>query len=381
MTVAKYTAPKPKKKKRLGHADGAFIALTLTLVVFGLIMMFSSSSANGMYMFGDSYYYIKDQVLFAILGLVAMTVISFIPYRILHNFAWLTYAVSEVLLFITLFMPEINGARRWIIIGGFTFQPSEITKFAVICLFAHLISTHPENMKNFRYGFMLPMLILGSIAAIMMQQVHLSGTILICLVGICMILIAGAKLRWFVGAGAFVVPAGVAYIMLSDKMEYAMSRINMWLDPFTGWPTDGHQTRQSLISIGSGGLLGLGLGNSRQKHLYLPEPQNDFIFAIICEELGLIGAVFVIVLFMLLVFRGFAIAMKARDKFGAMLAIGVTLQIGIQALLNIAVVTNTMPNTGISLPFFSQGGTSLFMLLAEVGVVLSVSRYSSTEKL
>ncbi len=377
--MAKYTAPKPIKKKQIGHADGVFIALTLTLVVFGLIMMFSSSSANGLYLFGDSYYFIKDQVLFAALGIAAMVIISFIPYRILHNFAWLMYAVSEVLLVITLFMPELNGAKRWIIIGGFTFQPSEITKFAVICLFAHLISIHPENMKNFRYGFMLPILILGSIAAIMMQQVHLSGTILICLVGVCMILIAGAKLRWFVFAGALAVPAGIGYIMVSDKMEYAMSRINMWIDPFTDWPKEGHQTRQSLISIGSGGLMGLGLGNSRQKHLYLPEPQNDFIFAIICEELGLIGAVFVIALFMLLIFRGFAIAMNARDKFGAMLAIGVTLQIGLQALLNIAVVTNAIPNTGISLPFFSQGGTSLFLVGAVVGVVVSVSSYSSTQ--
>ena len=370
-----------RKKKRLGRADGAFIAATLILVVFGLIMMFSASSANALYYHGDSYYYIKDQVLFAVLGLIAMTVISYIPYRILHRFAWLLYFVSEVMLIITLFMPELNGAKRWIIIGGFTFQPSEVTKFAVICLFAHLIATRPENMKNIRYGFILPMLILGSIAGIMLQQTHLSGTILICTVGVLMILVGGAKMRWFVTSGLVVVPAGLAFIFFTNKMAYAMERINMWLDPFQDRMGAGHQTIQSLFAIGSGGLMGLGLGNSRQKHLYVPEPQNDFIFAIICEELGFIGAVFVIVLFLFFVYRGFAIALNARDKFGAMLAIGVTLQIGIQALFNIAVVTNTIPNTGISLPFFSQGGTSLFMLLAEVGVVLSVSRFSNTQKL
>ncbi len=369
------------KKLNIGHSDGAFIVITLILVVFGLIMMFSASSANALYLFGDSYHYIKNQVVYAVLGVAAMILISFIPYRVLHRFAWPLYVVSEILLIMTLFMPPLNNARRWIIIGSFTFQPSELTKFAVICLFAHLISTNPEKMKNIRYGFILPMLVLGSIAGIMMMQTHLSGTILICLVGVVMILIGGSKIRWFGLSGLVALPAGFAFIYFSDKMEYAMERIRMWLDPFQDRTGAGHQTIQSLLAIGSGGLMGLGLGNSRQKHLYVPEPQNDFIFSIICEELGFIGAIFVIVLFMIFVFRGFSIAMNARDKFGAMLAIGVTLQVGIQALLNIAVVTNTMPNTGISLPFFSQGGTSLFMLLAEVGVVLSVSRFSSTQKL
>jgi cell division protein FtsW len=232
-------------------------------------------------------------------------------------------------------------------------------------------------MRKFRYGYLLPLCLLGGIAAITMQQKHLSGTILIFSVGFIMMFVGGTKLRWFGLSAAVVAPLGVAYVMLSDKMAYAMRRIEMWLDPFKDRTGDGHQTIQSLLAIGSGGFMGLGLGNSRQKHLYVPEPQNDFIFSIICEELGFVGAVFVIVLFLIFIVRGFAVAMKSRDKFGAMMAIGITAQVGIQAFLNIAVVSNTIPNTGISLPFFSQGGTSLVMLLAQVGVLLSISRFSA----
>ncbi len=360
--------------------DRPLLIVTLVLVVFGLIMMMSASFANAYYMWGDSYHFIKNQAIYAVLGIVAMWVISHINYRILHKFAWPIFAVSYVLLIMTLFMPEINGSKRWIIIGSFTFQPSEVVKFAVIAVFAHLISTKPERMGEFKYGYVYPLAILAAIAAIMLQQTHLSGTILICLVGCVMMFIGGTRLKWFGLTGAVVVPLGVAFIFLSNKMEYAMERIQMWRDPFIDRTGAGHQTIQSLLAIGSGGLMGLGLGNSRQKHLYVPEPQNDFIFSIICEELGFIGALFVIALFLIFIFRGFSVALNARDKFGAMLAIGVTAQIGLQALLNIAVVSNTIPNTGISLPFFSQGGTSLAMLLAEVGVLLSVSRYSALNK-
>ncbi len=369
----------PHRLQKAGM-DKPLLIVTLSLVVFGLIMMMSASFANAYYMWGDSYHFIKNQAIYAILGVAAMIVISHINYRILHKFVWPIMIVSYALLVLTLFMPEINGSKRWIIIGSFTFQPSEIVKFAVIALFAHLIATHPERMGEFKYGYVYPLCVLGAIAAIMLQQTHLSGTILICLVGCVMMYVGGTRLKWFGLTGAVVVPLGVAFIFLADKMEYAMGRIQMWRDPFSDPTGLGHQTIQSLLAIGSGGLMGLGLGNSRQKHLYVPEPQNDFIFSIICEELGFIGALFVIALFVLFVFRGFAIALNARDKFGAMLAIGVTAQIGLQAILNIAVVSNTIPNTGISLPFFSQGGTSLAVLLAEVGVVLSVSRYSAVKK-
>ncbi len=373
-----------KKRIRLflpnAGADPALVIVTLVLVVFGLIMLFSASHANAYYLTGDGYHYIKREIPFAIGGIVAMFVISHINYRVLHKFAWLGYIVSEILLILTLFMPPINGARRWIVIGSFQFQPSEVTKFAVILLFAHLAAIAPEKMKTFKFGFLLPIGLLGLIAAVMLNQRHLSGTILILLVGLVLMFVGGTKARWFGLAAAVGVPAGIGFIFLSDKMEYAMVRVQMWLDPFQDRTGDGHQTIQSLLAIGSGGLMGLGLGNSRQKHLYLPEPQNDCIFAIVCEELGFIGAILVILLFVVFIMRGFSIAMNARDKFGALLALGVTVQIGIQALFNIAVVTNTVPNTGISLPFFSYGGTSLLMILAEVGVLLSVSRFSASKK-
>ncbi len=388
--MANETAVKTKAARRAAKAEKASVArpqcdrtlltVTITLVIFGLIMMFSASYANALYLFGDSYYFIKKQALFALVGIAAMLVISRINYRILHRFAIPLMAVSYVLLIITLFMPAINNSKRWIVIGGFTFQPSEIVKFAVIVLFAHFIAVKPNKMREFKYGFLLPLGVLGAIAAIMLQQTHLSGTILICLVGVVMMFVGGTKPAYFGLTAAVVLPLGAAGLLLTDKMSYALSRIQMWQNPYLDRTGAGHQTIQSLLAIGSGGLMGLGLGNSRQKHLYVPEPQNDFIFSIICEELGYIGALFVIALFVIFVFRGFAVAMNARDKFGAMISIGITAQIGLQALLNIAVVTNTVPNTGISLPFFSQGGTSLAMLLAEVGVLLSVSRYSAIKK-
>ncbi|MEA5050344.1 MAG: putative lipid II flippase FtsW [Oscillospiraceae bacterium] len=361
--------------------DASLVTVTLVLVVIGLIMMFSASYANAYYMYGDSFHFIKRQAVYAVLGIAAMFFFSNVNYHIYHRLAWPLMIASLVLLVLTLFMPELNGAKRWIIIGGFTFQPSEIVKFAVIVLFAHFASTEPEKMKTFKYGFLRPLAILGVIAVIMLQQPHLSGTILICLVGCVLMFVGGTKARWFGVTAVTVLPLGVAFVYLADKMDYAMQRVQMWINPFQDPTGEGHQIIQSLLAIGSGGLMGLGLGNSRQKHLYVPEPQNDFIFSIICEELGFIGALFVILLFLVFIFRGFAVAMHARDKFGAMLAIGVTTQIGVQAFLNIAVVSGAIPNTGISLPFFSQGGTSLAMLLAEVGVLLSVSRYSMLKKL
>ncbi len=360
--------------------DTPLLVIVLLMVVFGLIMMFSASYANALYLFGDSYHFIKSQLVYAILGVGLMFLASRISYKFYYKWAWLIMGVSYVLLAITLFMPPLNNARRWIIIGSFTFQPSEIVKFAVIVLFAKLISDHPERMSEFKYGFLLFGAILGAITFIMMQQTHLSGTVLILIIGVALMFVGGSKLRWFLIAGGSGVTALAAYVLLANKMEYAMTRIYTWLDPFKYTTDEGYQTVQSLLAIGSGGLLGLGLGNSRQKHMYVPEPQNDFIFSIICEELGFIGALFVIVLFMLLIFRGFSIALRARDKFSSLVAIGITTQIGAQAILNIAVVTNSVPNTGISLPFFSQGGTSLVILLVEAGILLSISRTAATRK-
>ena len=372
-----------RKKFRLfsvrAGMDLPFFFLVLTLMVIGLIMLFSSSYAYAYYNYGNSYYFIIRQAGFAVAGIFIMVAISYFDYHHLHKLAIPILLVTYMLLVLVLFMPERNGVRRWIYLGPVNFQPSEIAKFALVLIFAHLISINFKRMSTFRYGVLPYLLILGSIAVLVLLEKHVSATlILVALAGV-MLFIGGVQLRWF--AIAFgVLGAAVAYIVLfSAKFGYASDRISGWLDPF-GTTVDTWQTRQSLMSIGSGGLLGLGLGQSRQKYLYLPEPQNDFIFAVVCEELGFIGALLIVILFAMLVWCGITVSLKAKDKFGMLLGIGLTVQVGLQVILNIAVVTNTIPNTGISLPFFSYGGSSLMILLAEMGVVLSISRTSTIEK-
>ena len=356
--------------------DLPFFLLVLTLLCFGLVMLYSASCAVGQYRFDDPYTYIRPQLLFALVGLAALWVASRLDYHILHAWAWPLFGLSLVLLVVVLFMPEYNGCRRWIVIPGLgTLQPSEIAKFSVIVLFSHLISLNHPKMKSFSVGVLPFALILGAVTVLMLLEPHLSGTLLILAIGAVLMFVGGTGLRWFAlaGGGALAALAG-ALILLPDLVPYAASRLSSWLDPFADPLGDGHQTIQSLYAIGSGGALGLGLGNSRQKHLYVPEPQNDFIFSILCEELGFVGATLVILLFVLLLTRGLVIALRAADKFGALLTVGFTVQVVLQAALNMAVVTNTIPNTGISLPFFSSGGTSLMMLLGEMGLVLSVAR-------
>ena len=353
-----------------------FFLLVLTLLCFGLVMLYSASCAVGQYRFDDPYTYIRPQLIFALVGLAALWVASRLDYHILHAWAWPLFGLSLVLLVVVLFMPEYNGCRRWIVIPGLgTLQPSEIAKFSVIVLFSHLISLNHPKMKSFSVGVLPFALILGAVTVLMLLEPHLSGTLLILAIGAVLMFVGGTGLRWFAlaGGGALAALAG-ALILLPDLAPYAASRLSSWLDPFADPLGAGHQTIQSLYAIGSGGALGLGLGNSRQKHLYVPEPQNDFIFSILCEELGFVGATLVILLFVLLLTRGLVIALRAADKFGALLTVGFTVQVVLQAALNMAVVTNTIPNTGISLPFFSSGGTSLMMLLGEMGLVLSVAR-------
>ncbi|WP_207721556.1 putative lipid II flippase FtsW [Neobittarella massiliensis] len=368
----------PRKKSR--PFDATFLILVLILVAFGLVMLFSASYAYAYYNEGNSFHYITRQAIFAVAGIAAMLIISKIDYHIYERFCYVIWIVAVALLVVVLFMPPINFARRWIIIGGMTFQPSEIAKFAVIVVFAHLIDRNYKQLKTFRYGVLPFMAVLSITIGLMVLEPHLSGTILIVTIGFAMMFVGGTGTKWFLIGGGLIAGALVCLLLFTDVLEHAIPRLQMWKDPFIDAKGDGWQTVQSLLAIGSGGFFGLGLGNSRQKHLYVPEPHNDFIFSILCEELGLVGALIVIILFILLVVRGFAIAMKAKDRFGSMLAMGLTFQVGLQALLNIAVVTNTLPNTGISLPFFSYGGTSLLMLLGQMGVVLSVSRFSRLEK-
>ncbi len=362
--------------KVLPAVDLPFLILVLTLVAFGLVMLFSASYAVALYRRGDPYAYIRPQLLYAALGLAAMWAASRVDYHIYHKLAWPLLAISLVLLVVVLFMPEYNGCKRWLVIPGVgTLQPSEIAKFAVVLVFSHIISLNYARMKTFGVGVLPFALVLGTVAALMLLEPHLSGTLLILGIGAVLMFVGGTGLRWFVlaalgGAAAI----GAAVVIMPDLVPYAADRLASWIDPFADPLGDGHQTIQSLYAIGSGGAAGLGLGNSRQKHLFVPEPQNDFIFSIICEELGFIGACAVILLFVLLLLRGITLAVHASDRFGALLVVGFVVQVALQAVLNIAVVTNTIPNTGISLPFFSSGGTSLMMLLGEMGIVLSVSR-------
>jgi len=369
------------KKPVKGPIDITFVMLVLLLLTMGLVMLFSASYAIAYYEENNSFYYITRQGIFAIAGIVAMFVISTIDYRIFQKFANLILLITIFLLIVVLFMPKINGVRRWIIIAGFfNFQPSEIAKFAVAVWSSAYIAKNYDNMKKFKVGILPFLIVFGIIAGLMVLEPHFSGTILILAIGAVLMVIGGSDLKWFGLAATGGAAALGAAMLIPSISEYAIVRIKRWLDPFQDYYGSGFQTIQSLYAIGSGGLLGTGIGNSRQKYLYLPEPQNDFIFAVVCEELGFIGAVLIILLFVLLVWRGYVISIKARDKFATLLGIGLTTQVGLQALLNIAVVTNTIPNTGISLPFFSSGGTSLLMLLAQMGIVLSISRTSSAEK-
>ena len=381
-TSANTVKSKQKRIRIFSVAQGfdmPFLIILMLILVVGLVTLFSAGYAYSYYWNGgDSFYYIKRQLVFALLGIFAMFVVSTVDYHILHHFAIPLMVVSYILLGVVLLLPATKGVHRWIRLPGFQFQPSEIAKFTLILLFSHLISINHKKMKTFTVGFMPFILILGITCGLVFMEPHLSGAILIMSIGVVMMYIGGTRLIYLLGTFGMGF-AAIFYMVIIEG--YEKDRINVWLDPIKAYVSNSDkawQTIQSLFAIGSGGLMGQGLGNSRQKHLFLPEPHNDFIFSVICEELGFIGAILVIVLFALLIWRGITIGMKSPDKFGSMLAIGLTVQVGVQAILNIAVVTNSIPNTGISLPFFSYGGTSLVMLLAQMGVVLAVSRNTVT---
>lgn len=374
---------KPKRKTALlikdGRMDVSFLLLVLAILSIGLIMLFSASYAYAYTNFGDSYKFIIRQAGFAIVGIAGMIFVSHIDYHRFMKFSWLIYGVSIVLLMLVYFLPSVEGYHRWIIVGPINFQPSEIAKFAVILLFSHLIAINYNAMKTAKFSIFFLGFLLAIVCGLVVFETHLSATILIFSIGLILMIAGGLKKRYMI-IGLVLVIAAIAVAIATGIVGYWSDRFKYWLDPWSDATGNGYQVIQSLMSIGSGGLFGRGLGQSMQKHLWVPEPHNDFIFAIVCEELGLVGAMIIITLFCLLVWRGFKIAMKAEDKFGSLLAIGLVCQVGLQAMLNIMVVTNTIPNTGISLPFFSYGGTSLVILLLEMGVVLSVSRFSSVTK-
>ena len=363
-----------------GRMDVPFLLLTLLLTAIGLVMLFSASFPSAYYETGNPAYYFKRQAIFAVLGLSAMFVVAKVNYQRWRGAARLLLIFS-IFLLILVIIPHVgitnNGATRWLGIDGvFTFQPSEIAKLAVIVYFADSISKKREKMLQWREGILPYAIILGVISILMLLEPHLSGTILIVGTGAVMMAVGGMQ-GWLIGAGIGGVAAvAVLFVKLveSGVISYGASRIAMWHDPWLDMSDDGYQMVQSLIAIGSGGLLGLGLGKGRQKFMYLPEEHNDFIFAVVCEELGLIGACVIMLIFAMLLLRGFWIALHARDRFGTLLVVGVMTHLGLQVFLNIAVVSGLVPATGISLPFFSYGGTALALQLVEMGIVLSVSR-------
>lgn len=404
-----YRQPEPPRPRRQQPAEGAskrrpmryklfslgagldmpLLIFILVLLAIGLVMLFSASYANSYYLQGNSYYYISRQAVFAVFGVAAMLLISTFDYHSFHKLAIVVFGVSLFLLVFLLICRYAHiesianwegDATRWLNFGIVSFQPSEIAKFALIVLFAHMISRNLDRMDTFRYGVVPYVAIMGLVAALIFLESHLSATLIILALGAIMMFVGGTKPRWFLIGGVLV--AAVLLFVVVTKGGYQMDRIRIWLDPFSSDLDRDltHQTRQSLYAIGSGGLLGVGLGQSRQKYLYLPAPQNDFIFAIVCEELGFVGALVIIVLFALLIWRGVYVSIHARDKFGMLLGLGITFQVGLQAVLNICVVTNTIPNTGISLPFFSYGGTALLMLLGQMGILLNISRSANVEK-
>lgn len=380
--ISKSSQKKVSTRKKSGQIDYIFLALVIVLLTVGLVALFSASFANALRQHGDSYKFISRQLIYGIGGVGCMLFISQIDYRFLNKskIVWSLYLLTIVLLIAVYFFDPINGARRWITVGAggskITFQPSELAKFTIAVVLAHLIDLNHHRMNTNRYGVLPPMVALIPIVLLVIFEVHVSATIVLVAIAGVMLFVGGVDIKWFLVLGA-VLYLGMSILAESGKIHYLLPRFEVWKDPYSDAMDLGWQIIQSLIAIGSGGLMGEGIGGSNQKYNnLLPELQNDYIFSIVCEEVGFIGATIILLLFALLVWRGFKIATQCEDRFGSLLAIGLTAQVGIQTILNVLVVTNTIPPTGISLPFFSAGGTSLIMLLAQMGVVLSISKFS-----
>lgn len=369
--------------------DYVLVITVLILVSLGVVMVLSASAPSALSKTGSSYTYFIKQFGFAVFGIIAMLFVSKIDYRFYKKYYWGVYVVSVLVLLLVL-VPhlgkEVNGALRWIEIKGLgQFQPSEITKIGLIIFYAGYLSDHKSELKDFWRGFFKPLIFLAIPVAILYRiQNHLSVSLVISVITFVMMLMAGVRVLHFVWAG-LAGGAGLTLLLLKGKIDqikgvsgtsdsFRLDRIKVFFDPWSDATGTGYQMIQSLYAIGSGGLFGVGLGNSKQKYLYIPEPQNDFIFAIIAEELGFVGCIAIIALFAVFVWRGIVIAMKAPDMFGSLIAVGITTLVAIQAIINIAVVTASIPTTGMALPFFSYGGTALVILLSSVGILLNISR-------
>ena len=362
------------KHVKRGKIDFWIFITIMILSAIGTIMVFSSSAAYAYSRFDDTYYFLKKQIVWLLVGLAAMFVTANFDYRKYAKISPVLLAGTLLLLIATLFTSPINGAKRWL--GPF--QPSEILKITLIMFLAHVMTINYKRMGTFIYGFAPYLGITGLFCGVLFLQPHMSCALIIVSVTGVMMILAGTKIRYFLLGIAIMVP--VVVYLVTSKLGYIVERVFAFLDPFADVSGDSWQIIQSLYAIGSGGLFGKGIGRSLQKYLYLPEPYNDFILSILAEELGFVGVVAVVFIFGLLLWRGFKVANNAPDRFGSLLAAGMTTLIGVQVVINIAVVTSSMPVTGMPLPFFSYGGTSLVFLLAGMGILLNISRYASYEK-
>ncbi len=376
-----YAKEERRRKTSAGErVDLPFLFLVLLLLAVGLVMLYSASYAQSEYDTGYeiSTRYLQKQAVCAVLGLGAMWFLSRIPPDFWLRSAWIVYAVSIVLLLSVLVVGQsVNGARRWINIAGLQFQPSEIAKFTMIVLFARLTKGFGTSAKEFRYGVLgFGGALMGILVPLALEK-HLSAIMLMGMVAVVMMYVAGTNPKWLLAGIGGAVVFVVIYVTF---MGYAGDRITAWLHPEQDPGDTGYQILQSLYAIGSGGVFGLGLGKSRQKYLYLPFQYNDYIFAVICEELGLVGALLIVALFAALILRGYWIALRGQDRFSTVLAAGLVTLIAVQTVLNLCVVTNLLPSTGIALPFFSYGGTALAVNLGEMGIVLSISRHRNQPK-
>ena len=379
-------APQPRIK---GSLDIPMLLITTILVLFGCVMVYSASAVYAEQYHNDSTYFIVRHLVFLVLAIGAGTmIVKFCTPVFWEDFSLILYGISILMLLLVLVIGVDlgSGAKRWLNLGLFTIQPSEVAKMALVMTLAKYMTKYRSKIcseyrfgGSFRYGIVYPGILIGVIAVLVAAERHISGLMIIGMIGIVVMFLGGTKLRWILAIGGVVVVAGCLLVLVSD---YAQARVDTWInidqaDPLgSAW-----QTLQGLMAIGSGGLFGVGLGNSRQKFGYVSQPQNDFIFTIVCEELGFFGAFLVLALFVAFVWRGFYIAKHAPNSFCALVVYGLTFKVGLQVMLNVAVVTNSMPNTGISLPFFSYGGTSLILQIVEVAIILAISKYSSQQKI
>lgn len=370
------------EKKEGKQIDYVLCIVVLLLLSLGIIMVLSSSAPQSLSETGNSYTFVKKQFGFGILGIALMFVISKIDYRKYQKFYKIAYVVACVVLLLVI-VPgigkSVNGAMRWINLGFGQFQPSEIAKVLLIGFYAVYLTKHKDELGTFGKGFVKPFIwLVPPIAILFLVQDHLSASLVIILVIAVMMIMAGSRIKYFMTLGSIGAVGGLAGIIFlaqaTGKGDFRMARLTSFIDPWADSSGDSWQIVQSLYAIGSGGLFGAGLGESKQKYLYIPEPHNDFIFSILAEELGFLGCLLVIVLFAIFIWRGVLIAMKAPDMFGSLLAVGITSLVAIQVIINIAVVTSSIPVTGMPLPFFSYGGTALVILLCAVGVLLNISR-------